>query len=76
MGILVAVARVAASQAPRHIDHDGTAGDRLVVVSGPHGLVTSRTRPQLLGLHTLKTRGRADRLIALGDRAELLAPGE
>jgi uncharacterized protein YcbX len=30
---------------------DGIAGDRLVVVHGPHGLVTSRTRPQLLALH-------------------------
>lgn len=30
---------------------DGIAGDRLVVVHGPHGLVTSRTRPQLLSLH-------------------------
>jgi uncharacterized protein YcbX len=30
---------------------DGIAGDRNVVVCGPHGLVTSRTRPQLLGLH-------------------------
>lgn len=30
---------------------DGIAGDRLVVVGGPHGLVTSRTRPLLLGLH-------------------------
>ncbi len=32
------------------IDHDGIAGDRLVVVRGPHGVITSRTRPQLLGL--------------------------
>jgi uncharacterized protein len=30
---------------------DGIAGDRLVVVHGPHGIVTSRTRPQLLALH-------------------------
>lgn len=30
---------------------DGIAGDRNVVVAGPHGLVTSRTRPRLLGLH-------------------------
>jgi uncharacterized protein YcbX len=33
------------------INRDGIAGDRLVVVAGPHGLVTSRTRPRLLGLH-------------------------
>jgi uncharacterized protein YcbX len=30
---------------------DGLAGDRLVVVHGPKGLVTARTRPQLLALH-------------------------
>ncbi len=30
---------------------DGVAGDRLVVVHGPNGIVTSRTRPQLLALH-------------------------
>jgi uncharacterized protein YcbX len=30
---------------------DGVAGDRLVVVRGPNGIVTSRTRPQLLALH-------------------------
>jgi uncharacterized protein YcbX len=30
---------------------DGIAGDRLVVVHGPNGLVTARTRPQLLALH-------------------------
>ncbi|MGH2900239.1 MAG: MOSC N-terminal beta barrel domain-containing protein [Solirubrobacteraceae bacterium] len=30
---------------------DGVAGDRLVVVHGANGLVTSRTRPQLLALH-------------------------
>ncbi len=30
---------------------DGIVGDRNVVVAGPHGIVTSRTRPQLLGLH-------------------------
>ena len=40
------------------IDHDGIAGDRLVVVAGPNGLVTSRTRPQLLGLRaTLSADG-------------------
>ena len=33
------------------INADGIAGDRRLVVSGPHGLVTSRTRPGLLGLH-------------------------
>jgi len=32
------------------VDLDGIAGDRLVVVRGPHGIVTSRTRPGLLGL--------------------------
>jgi uncharacterized protein YcbX len=32
------------------VNADGIAGDRLVVVRGPHGLVTSRTRPGLLGL--------------------------
>lgn len=37
---------------------DGIAGDRLVVVRGPHGIVTSRTRPQLLGLRaTLSADG-------------------
>ncbi len=42
------------------IGHDGIAGDRLVVVSGPRGIVTSRTRPQLLGLHaTLSPTGEA-----------------
>jgi len=30
---------------------DGIAGDRAHVVRGPHGIVTSRTRPQLLALH-------------------------
>jgi uncharacterized protein YcbX len=30
---------------------DGIAGDRLVVVEGPNGVVTSRTRPHLLALH-------------------------
>lgn len=29
---------------------DGIAGDRIVHVQGPHGVVTSRTRPRLLGL--------------------------
>ena len=33
------------------LNADGVAGDRLVVVHGPHGIVTSRTRPQLLALH-------------------------
>lgn len=32
------------------VECDGIAGDRLVVVSGPNGIVTSRTRPHLLGL--------------------------
>lgn len=32
------------------VNADGIGGDRRVVVAGPHGLVTSRTRPQLLGL--------------------------
>lgn len=37
---------------------DGIAGDRLVVVHGPKGVVTSRTRPQLLALHgTLRADG-------------------
>jgi uncharacterized protein len=37
---------------------DGIAGDRHVVVAGPHGLVTSRTRPRLLALHgTLSAEG-------------------
>ena len=37
---------------------DGIAGDRHIVVRGPHGLVTSRTRPQLLALHgTLSPEG-------------------
>ncbi|HVF78462.1 MAG TPA: MOSC N-terminal beta barrel domain-containing protein [Solirubrobacteraceae bacterium] len=30
---------------------DGIAGDRLVVVHGPNGVLTSRTRPGLLSLH-------------------------
>ncbi|HEX4344304.1 MAG TPA: MOSC N-terminal beta barrel domain-containing protein [Solirubrobacteraceae bacterium] len=30
---------------------DGIAGDRRVVVCGPHGLLTSRTKPRLLALH-------------------------
>ena len=30
---------------------DGVVGDRLVVVHGEHGIVTSRTRPRLLALH-------------------------
>jgi uncharacterized protein YcbX len=30
---------------------DGIAGDRAYVVHGPKGIVTSRTRPQLLALH-------------------------
>ena len=38
------------------IDHDGIAGDRLVVVAGPRGIVTSRTRPQLLGLRATLSR--------------------
>ncbi len=29
---------------------DGIAGDRVVHVQGPHGLITSRTKPRLLGL--------------------------
>jgi uncharacterized protein YcbX len=33
-----------------HIDRDGVRGDRLVHVQGPHGLLTSRTKPRLLGL--------------------------
>ncbi len=32
------------------VNLDGIAGDRLVVVRGPRGIVTSRTRPGLLGL--------------------------
>jgi len=40
------------------VNADGIAGDRLVVVHGPDGLVTSRTRPALLGLHaTLGANG-------------------
>jgi uncharacterized protein len=30
---------------------DGVTGDRVVHVQGPRGVVTSRTRPRLLGLH-------------------------
>ncbi len=29
---------------------DGIAGDRLVVIGGPNGIITSRTRPRLLAL--------------------------
>jgi uncharacterized protein YcbX len=37
---------------------DGIAGDRLVVVHGPDGVLTSRTRPGLLSLHaTLSPEG-------------------
>jgi uncharacterized protein YcbX len=32
------------------IDRGGVRGDRLVHVQGPHGLLTSRTKPRLLGL--------------------------
>jgi uncharacterized protein YcbX len=40
------------------INADGIAGDRLVVVRGPRGIVTSRTRPRLLGLRaTLSADG-------------------
>ena len=46
------------------IDHDGIAGDRRIVVSGPRGLVTSRTRPRLLGLRA--TLGRARRAARRG----------
>ena len=42
------------------INDDGIAGDRRVVVAGPRGLVTSRTRPGLLGLRaTLGPAGEA-----------------
>lgn len=37
---------------------DGIAGDRRVVVCGPHGLLTARTKPRLLALHaTIGTDG-------------------
>ena len=42
------------------VNLDGIAGDRFVVVRGPHGIVTSRTRPGLLGLRaTLSADGKA-----------------
>ncbi len=57
------------------VNADGIAGDRLVVVHGPHGLVTSRTRPGLLGLHaTLGPGGEPliDTLPASSDAAAAL----
>lgn len=54
---------------------DGIAGDRLVVVHGPHGLVTSRTRPELLALHgTLSPDGEplVERLPATSDAARAM----
>jgi len=54
---------------------DGVAGDRLVVVHGPGGILTSRTRPRLLALHgTLSPDGGAlvERMPAASDEARAM----
>src|SRR4051794_36294678 len=46
--------------AEAQIELDGVGGDRLVHIQGPHGLLTSRTKPRLLGLKgTLDVNGQA-----------------